>query len=411
MSYRGRPPAPRPGVPFQPPGRRASLPGGRPDVPLAAVLSAGGLVVIALVTLGLFRNQLPFVGPAGGGAAATPAPSNVVNVPEDPRAKVPGTLVYAKAGNVWIQEGGRARQLTSGGADAMPAFAPDGSAVWFVRTREERGLWPAAGSNRYYAMEVPALMRIALEEGARPEPVLDGRIVSRKLRWFAWIRQPAVAPGGGTVALVSDLPKPNQSDVVLQLLDVVTGELSRPRVTEEAPLGHQDPAWRPDGKLLLYVRNARDGARGTPEIWAYDPASGKSRAVTGPGYLHPSWSRDARWIAATKTTAFGTDVVILEAATGAEVLRVTTDGRSWAPVWSPAGDALAFLHAQGQVVDLRLVRLPGTGPAWTPEEPLDLTRLSGLDGGSRPGWFIPAGEIPPLPTPTPAPSAPAPSAS
>ncbi len=44
--------------------------------------------------------------------------------------------------------------------------------------------------------------------------------------------------------------------------------------------------------------------------------------------------------------------MILDAANGRELLRLTDDGASWAPVWSPAGDAIAFLHIEGQIVDL-----------------------------------------------------------
>jgi hypothetical protein len=56
------------------------------------------------------------------------------------------------------------------------------------------------------------------------------------------------------------------------------------------------------------------------------------------------------------------------------------------------------------LVDLYLVQLTGTGPGWTAEEPLALTVSAGLDAASRPTWFIPADQLPPLPTPTLAPS-------
>jgi Tol biopolymer transport system component len=149
--------------------------------------------------------------------------------------------------------------------------------------------------------------------------------------------------------------------------------------------------------------NNRNGAVGAPQIMLYTPASGATRAITAPGYLHPSWSPDGRYIAATKTSAFGTDVVILDVATGAEVIRLTDDGSSWAPTWSPAGNQVAFLHVSGQVVDLRLVTLTGTGPNWTVGDPLDLTSDAGLDGVSRPDWFVPASQLP-APSAAPSPS-------
>ena len=72
----------------------------------------------------------------------------------------------------------------------------------------------------------------------------------------------------------------------------------------------------------------------------------------------------------------------------------------------PCGDALAFLHIEGGVTDLREVRLTGTPGRWDVSDPVDLTDEAGLDGASHPDWFIPADQLPPPPaTPTPAPTA------
>jgi Tol biopolymer transport system component len=133
----------------------------------------------------------------------------------------------------------------------------------------------------------------------------------------------------------------------------------------------------------------------------YTEATGRARALTGFGYLNPAYSRDGKYIAATKTSAFGTDVVILDGSTGQELLRVTDDGSSWAPTWSPKGDGIAFLHLDGQTVDLRLARLDGAAPGWTVKETIDLTEVSDLGPESRPDWFIPADQLPALSSPRP----------
>jgi TolB protein len=383
--------------------------------PIAPVLAVVGLVVVAFVTLNLFNGDLPIspggnaAGPEASGAVEaprTPTPSNVVIVPTpEPGIQVPGTLVYAKDGNIWLQTGDNATQLTSSGNDSMPSFSADGKYVYFVRTRRTDGRWSIGGSLKDYRLDVPSLMRVSPSGGA-PEKLLDGIInPAGSLKWSGFIREPVVSPNGRYVAMATDLPDPTKSDVTLKLLDLKTDKIKDLRLAQVPPLGHQDPAWRPDGSRLLYVQNNRDGAKGTPRIYSWSPDTGKARAVTGPGYLHPSWSPDGRYIAATRTSAYGTDVVILSASTGAEVQRLTDDGNSWAPTWSPAGNQVAFLHVAGQVIDLRMIQLDGTGPNWTIKDPIDLTNAAGLDGVSRPDWFVPPDQIPA--TPAPAASAPA----
>jgi Tol biopolymer transport system component len=361
---------------------------------LAPGLSVIGLLVVAWLTLGLMNGSVPFAGGGGHGgpvAGRTAAPSNVVVVPP---ITFPGAIVYAKAGNIWVQHGGEARQLTTGGNDSMPSWAPDGQSVLFIRTSEEQGLWPSQGSDRHYLMDVPSLMRASITGSGEPEVLLTGRIKRDTRSWFYWIRQPVLSPDGKTVAMISDGPDPTNSDAVLQLYDLSTQERTIPDVPEIVPLGHQDPSWRADGKFLLYVRNGRSGSRGAPVVYRWDVAKGTATPLTGSGYLEPAYSPDGKYIAATKTSAFGNDIVILDAAHGRELLRVTDDGASWAPVWSPAGDAIAFLHIDGLITDLRMTRLDGAGPAWTVGETLDLTEVSGLDGGSRPDWYIAPEDLP-----------------
>ena len=390
-------------------------------VPIAAVASIIGLVVIAFVTLGLTQGQLPIT-PGGGNAggpqasgdeipARTPTPSNIVIVPTpEPGIEVGGTLVYAKDGNIWVQTGDKATQLTAPGKeveDSMPSFSQDGKSVYFVRTRRADGKWSIDGEVKDYRLDVPTLMRVNVANG-NTERLLDGVVdPPGPFKWNGFIREPVVSPDGRYVAMATDLPDPTSSDVTLKLFDLKNDKIKDLGLQQVAPLGHQDPAWRPDGGRLLYVLNDRDGAKGTPRIYAWNPDTENARPVTGPGYLHPSWSPDGRYIAATKTSAYGTDVVILSASTGAELARLTDDGQSWAPAWSPRGDQIAYLHVAGQVIDLRMAQLEGSGPTWTVKETLDLTTAAGLDGVSRPDWFVAPEDLPavtPVPPPADSPS-------
>ena len=92
---------------------------------LAPVLSIVGLLVVGLVTLNLLQGGVPFSSSNGKGNGngnvgpdQTPAPSNVVIVPPEV-VTLKGSIVYAKAGNIWVQTGKDAKQLTKGGDDSM----------------------------------------------------------------------------------------------------------------------------------------------------------------------------------------------------------------------------------------------------------------------------------------------------
>ena len=381
--------------------------------PAVAVVA---LVVIAIVSLGLVQGQLPFArqttGSGSGGVpgpAVTPAPSNQVIVPAE--LTFHGSIAYAKAGNIWIQTSGGAQQLTDGGMDSMPAFSADGQYVYFIRIVEGRGKFPngGRGSRTWYDLETPNLMRVK-PDGSGLQRLLSGRYQTGSSTWFFWMRQPTPTPDGKSVIVVSDGPNPLQSDIVLKRFDISSGKLTPLNQPESSHLGHQDPAWRPDGKLLLYVKNGRDGSRGVPEIDKYDPASKKASRFTGPGYIGPAFSPDGRFVAATKTDSFGTDLVILDAS-GKQVLQVTDDHHAFAPVWSPAGDGVAFLHLQGTIVDLHLANLDASSGQWTVTKTTELTKVSGLDGASRPSWYTPASELPAAATPAPSSAASASSSS
>jgi Tol biopolymer transport system component len=366
---------------------------------VAPIIAVIALVVVAAITFSVLNGQLPFgVGSKGNGVQPGPnrtaAPSGVVIV--EPEVTFPGSIVYAKAGNIWIQTGKDVRQLTDSGRDSMPSFSPDGAWVYFIRQTASHAKFPAGGGGRlnWYDLLTPEMVRVKADGSGQSEGIVDGRFKSGKNLWFFWMRQPVLSPDGKTIAVVSDGTNPTTNDVVMQFYDTKTKKFSKLKLTESSGLGHQDPAWLRDGSYLYLVKNGRDGTRGAPQIIRYNPATQKSFTVTGPGYLAPSPSPDGKYIAATRTTSFGTDIVILDASTGAELLRVTDDNSSFSPAWSPAGDAISFLHLDGMIVDLQMTKIDRAAGGWTAGERTSLTEVSGLDAASRPSWFIPADELP-----------------
>ena len=390
----------------------------RPSAALIApIISIVGLVIIGWLSLGLITGNLPFkIGSKGGGPAAslgparTATPSNVVIVPSVPPGDImKGTIVYAKAGSLWIQDAAGARQLTNPstqddpGSDSMPSFTPDGQWIVYVETRSMRVLFRLnLRAPAYYTATYPIVYRIK-PDGTGRQQLATGLYKTGSYRWWYWMRQPVMSPNGHTLALFSDGPDPTRSNVVLQFYDTVTKKLTKAGVPEFPPLGHQDADWSPDGKTLLYVKNGRDGARGAPQIYRLDIKTKAFKAITGPGYDAPRYSPDGRYIAATQTSALGTDVVILDARNGNELARITDDAHSWGAVWSPAGDRLAYLHIDGGVTDLLEVVLSGTSGRWDVSAPAALTQNAGLDGASHPDWYIPAADLP-APTVQPSPS-------
>jgi Tol biopolymer transport system component len=377
----------------------------------APVLSIAGLLLVGIVTLNLLNGDVPFGigGPNGNGGVDGPrrtaAPSGVVVVPDE--ATFQGAMVYAKAGNIWVQTNDDVKQVTSNGGDSMPSWSADGQWIVFVRSKPEIGYWPIKNGSRigYYDIVVQDIMRVRADGGGDPERLATGFVKDGRLEWGSWMRQPVLSPDGKTIALVTDAPNPGKDGVVLKFLNVETKKLRSAGLRSSGVLGHQDPEWRSDGRFLLYTQNGRDGARGAPVIMRYDTGTKKAGTLSAPGYMQPSYSPDGRYVAATRTTALGTDVVILDARNGRQLLRLTDDGASFAPAWSPAGNGIAFLHIVGQTVDLQLAVLEGAAPAWTVKETVALTEVSGLDAASRPDWFTPADLLPATPAPTVAPTA------
>lgn len=383
---------------------------------LAPLLSLAGLTIVGLVTITLLTGSLPLVPTAGGNGGSgpdvpgpvvpgrTPSPSAppVVN----PEVGIDGRLVYAKAGNLWIQEETTTRQLTDTGRDSQPAWSPDGAWIYFIDTRQRETKFPRNGVTQTYDLRYPVLTRVR-PDGSDREAILSGLYrtgPNDRYGWAFFIRDPAVAPDGNTVAVVSDGPDPTKSNVVMARISV-SGKRLRPMgLAEDRPYGHQDPAWSPDGKQLVYVRNARQAGRGAPTIWRYDVETEKEARLSRAGYSEPLFSPDGRLLVATKTSSLGTDVVILDARNGNELLRVTRDGRSWGGAWSPDGTQIAFLRLEGSTTDLQVATIrEAPGAALELGEVEALTEYSGLDAESRPAWWGPR----PEPEPTAAPASPA----
>jgi Tol biopolymer transport system component len=383
--------------------------------PIAAFV---GLLVIALVSLRLFGGTIPLIGKGGDTTDTTQGDGAVLVPDKTPSPSAPpqinkgisidGSLVFVKAGNLWIQSGTDIRQLTNTGRDSQPAWSGDGKWVYFIDTRGQYARFPDPQTGRQsgYDLRYPVLSRIH-PDGTGRDVVLSGFYRTGPGQgWFYFLNTPAVSPNGNTVAVGSDAPDPRKNNIVIQLLNVARGRMTNPKLPQSGVLGHQDPSWSPDGRYLVYVKNEKQGG---PVIWRYDTTTKRAVALTNGGYTQPIYSPDGRFLAAVKTNTIGTNVVLLDARTGSELQRVTTDGRSWGPAWSPDGRQLAYLvlASSGLTTDVDIVKI-ATGANGAPGldgDPKALTKSSGLDGDSRPAWWGP--DASPAPATSASPSGPA----
>lgn len=404
-------PAREPGAP----DRRAGIPRlvGVPGV--ASTLSLVGLLLVAVLSFGLLGGPIPDFGLVHGSknvSTRTPDPIKVLPAdqaqqPQPPQVR--GTILVVKAGNIWSVSGADVlTQLSTGGHDSSPAWSPDGATIYFIQTLSKKAMVPYLGNPSPYTLEYPAVMRMTASGTARKE-IQDGLYsLGGGEQYFYWLLQPDVSPDGKAFALISDSTDPFNASVALSTMPVTGGKVTRLPVGEASyygfGLGQNDPTWSPDGRTIAYTYNDKLGAFGSPRIALYNVKTKTARFLTPNGYAQPSWSPDGLYLAAVRVTARGRDVVILDARTGKELLAITDNFGSFAPVWSPAGDQIAFLRSQGETIDLELATLGGHAPSFTVAHIDALTGESQLDGTSRPAWFVPAGQ---MPTPSPSVASPA----
>ena len=241
----------------------------------------------------------------------TPAPSNVVIVS---RRSLQGLdRVCEGRQRLGPDRQRRRTSSTSSGGDSMPTWSPDGQWVYYIRRRTQMGSGRVRGvrDDALRPGRDPASCASVPMGAAEPELLATGKFkqghspgllaarsrccrrMADQSRWSPTRRTPTRATSSSS----SSTPRPE---------NIKRAGRGRDRRRS----GHQDPEWRPDGEHLLYVKNGRDGARGTPVIVRYDPATKKSRAVTAPGLREPRRTRPtARYFAATRTSNLGTDVV------------------------------------------------------------------------------------------------------
>jgi Tol biopolymer transport system component len=246
----------------------------------------------------------------------------VVSTTPRPRAEGVGTLAYVMHGECPLEgvvisghpprcplglalmhpDGSGQLQLTGDGADAEPAWSPDGLQLAFSRSGDVY-VMPATGGTPLNLTNNPAAdaspawspdgARIAFtsdRDGGLPQLYLmnaDGSNVVRLAAALGYAGEPAWSPDGSTLAFDCVIDVGN-GDICAVSAD---GSTFRRLTTD--PAWDSAPAWSPDGAAIAF---ATDRYGSVSEIALMDAYGGNVRRLYAQGD-RPSWSPDGAQIA------------------------------------------------------------------------------------------------------------------
>jgi TolB protein len=276
-------------------------------------------------------------------------------------AEPAGTVLIGRSGNLWIIEGGKLRQFTSGGTWRQPRWSPDGSQFAYV----------------YRAQNFSEIFLIN-RDGTDPKRLTSSQ--SNVLQDNDWAFNPAWSPDGKRIAFTSDTSSYNPMLWVME----ADGTGKRQLVTSANGMdGIESPAWSPDGSTLLFV-----GFRsGIGQVYRLDLQSGEITPVTATsqGALDPTWSPGGQHIAYVGREADQTAVHVI-GADGGNDARVASATSVRAPSWSPDGKQIAFLSADSGHFELYLVGIDTTASPVRASDERQVTGDLDADATSGIAW-------------------------
>jgi serine/threonine protein kinase len=267
--------------------------------------------------------------PVAGGAPEAVVTEGVAMYPAptpDGRA-----LVYAgdhggEGLNLWWRPlgGGPERRLTAGAGEyTEPSIARDGRTLSCL-ARRRRG----------------ELVRIGVDQPGTASVEAIGEPGSGD-------SDPSIAPGSDRVYISS----PRSGRRKIWALDA-TGARPAPLTSGDAL--DQGPVVSPDGRVVAFLSN-REGQRG---LWVVPAGGGAPRRVlTGAVTDRVSWSPDSRRLVYALAGDLETTLWVVEAAGGAPERIPGAAGR--APAWSPAGDLIALVRADGDRAAVHFITSAG----------------------------------------------------
>jgi TolB protein len=167
---------------------------------------------------------------------------------------------------------------------------------------------------------------------------------------------PAWSPDGTRIAFISNMQRPDPSDLRCSIFTMDPDGANTRRVTDEV-CGDQFPEWSPDGESIIFLsdRDGTDRLYRTRVDGSVVERIGDVERANG-----ARWSPDGTQIAFHSRTAadVGSTELFVIAADGTQLRQVTSN--EWFdsyPDWSPDGRSLLFSSQRGGVWELHTIDL------------------------------------------------------
>jgi Tol biopolymer transport system component len=278
-----------------------------------------------------------------------------------PAEQAEGALLVSRGGDLWIVEGGKQRQFTSGGTWTQPKWSPDGQRILYVYRSEN--------FSEIFTMNRDGTEPARLTASQSPI-VQDGD----------WALSPTWSPDQQKVAYVSDHASYNPMLWVMS----ADGGGKHQVVSQDYGLDAiESPSWSPDGETILFT----GFKAGLSQIYRFAASTVQVTPVTltSGGAFDPSWSPDGSRIAYVAREDGTTTVHVIQA-DGTNDVELSKAQVVRSPVWNAAGNTIAFLSGQTGQFELMLVNVDTSGPAAAASDERQVTTGLNADGASGLTW-------------------------